>query len=293
MFAIGRAHDCAACITADEVHDTRHREIAALVKEYQGLITISDIEETPSRRKGEPLHDIHNAAHHDRHGRQAERGDAESGSSTSTGNENPYEAPSKAEQRAYRKAIKHEKSLKKSAKNSERHTLSVRQSDIDSVTKALHGNLTDTSTGAGHPLATDQDLEDVIERNRRFVANIQEHKVYLRTSIRSARRATNSQRKSRKRGKTAEADETTTQHGSEELVNGVLLELGINMSSNPSERPDRLDSFCSTPPARISTVAQKLRTAIHEDLEKHENEQRQTCIRAAFGAMWGGLSLTG
>jgi hypothetical protein len=301
MFAVGRAHDCAACITADEVHHDRHREvslcssftktsqtdhekIAALVKEYKSLIRFSDAEETPSRKKGMPLQNIDNAVHHERRAPLFERSETETVSTTSTGNENHYETPSKAEQRAYKKAMKHEKSLKKSAKNSERHILSIRQSDIDAVTTALHGNHTDTSTGTGHPLATDQDLSDVIQRNRRFVANIQEHKVYLRRSVRLARRATNSQRKSRKRGKTADVDEASMEDEAEEVVKGVLLELDIDMSSTASKRPDRRDSFCATPPARIAAVVQKLRIAIHEDLEKHENEQRSTCIRA--GGFW-------
>lgn len=302
MFAVGRAHDCAACITADEVHHDRHREvslcsgfieasqtdhekIAALVKEYKSLITFSDAEETPSRKKGMPLQNIDNADHHERRAPPFERGETETVSTTSTGNENHHENPSKADQRAYKKAMKHEKSLKKSAKNSERHILSIHQSDIDSVTTALHGNQTDTSTGTGHPLATDQDLSDVIERNRRFVANIQEHKVYLRRCVRSARRATNSQRKSRKRGKTAGGDEASMEGEAEEdVIKGVLLELGIIVSASASKRPDRRDSFCATPPARIAAVVQKLRTAIHEDLEKHENEQRSTCIRA--GGFW-------
>ena len=255
------------------------------MKEYKSLITFSDAEGTPSRKKGMPLQNIDNAVHHDeRRAPPFERGEIETVSTTSTGNENQYENPSKAEQRAYKKAMKHEKSLKKSAKNSERHILSIRQSDIDSVTTALHGNHTDTSTGTGHPLATDQDLSDVIERNRRFVANIQEHKVYLRRSVRSARRATNSQRKSRKRGKTADVDEASLEDEAEDVVKGVLLELGIDMSATASKRPDRRDSFCVTPPARIAAVVQKLRTAIHEDLEKHENEQISTCIRA--GGFW-------
>lgn len=261
-------------------------KIAALVNEYQAFINISDTEETPSRKRTQrgPLQPI--PANHERRGIQTEANGLETSSTTSTGNKSLHyqETTSRAEQRAYKKAIKHERSLQKSAKNSERHTLSIRQSDIDKVSGALHGNHKDTRTGAGHPLATDHDLEQVIDRNRRFVANIQEHKVYLRTTVRDARRATNSQRRSRKRGKTTGVDASSTEGGVEELVNAVLLKLGIDVSSDSSQRPDRRNSFCSTPPARIAAVVQKLRTAVQEDLDKHENEQRQTCIRA--GGFW-------
>lgn len=254
------------------------------MKEYKSLITFSDAEETANRRKGVPLQNIHNAAHLERRGPSNESRETETSFTTSTDNENQYETPSKAEQRAYKKAIKHEKSLKKSAKNSERHILSIRQSDIDAVTTALHGNQSDTSTGTGHPLATDQDLEDVIERNRRFVANIQEHKVYLRRSVRTARHATNSRRSSRKKGKTPDAEESSVEDEAEEVVNGALRDLGIQVSVTASKGSESRDSFAAMPPARIAAVAVKLRTAIREDLEKHENEQRSTCIRA--GGFW-------
>jgi hypothetical protein len=70
----------------------------------------------------------------------------------------------------------------------------------------------------------------------------------------------------------------------EDIVNGVLLQLGVDSTGTLGKRPDKLDAFCSTPPAKMASVMAKLRTAIREDIEKHENEQRQTCIRA--GGFW-------
>jgi hypothetical protein len=273
-----------ALFRVTETSYTDHEKIAALVKEYQNLTTFSGAEETPGRKKGTPFQNVHNAAPHERRGPSTESRETETSSTTSNSNENRHETTSKADQRAYKKAIKHEKSLKKSAKNSERHILFIRQSDIDAVTGALHGNQSDTSTGTGHPLATDQYLEDVIERNRRFVANIQEHKVYLRKSVRAARRATNSKRSSRKKGKTTDVEDSSMEDEAEDMVKGVLMELGIDVSATASKRPDRRDSFCATSPARIAAVVVKLRTAVQEDIEKHENEQRSTCIRA--GGFW-------
>ena len=267
-----------------KISQTDCQKIAALVKEYESLTTSSDAEETTTRKKAVQLENLHNVGHDERQGRQMERSDTGSRSTNSTSIGRRDDNFSKAEQRAYKKAIKYEKSLKKSAKNSERHTIALCQSDIDAVTKALHGDLTDTRNGTGHPLATDHNLEDVIERNLHFVANIQEHKVYLRRSVRFARRTTNGQKKSRKSGRLSNADESSADNESEELVRGVLLELGIDVSSTENERPDSRDSFSTTPPAKIAAVVRKLRTAISEDLEKHENEQSQTCIRA--GGFW-------
>jgi hypothetical protein len=272
------------CSDFTKISQTDYQKIAALVKEYESLTTSSDAEETTTRKKAVQPENLHNVGHDERQGRQMERSDTGSRSTTSTSIGRRDDNISKAEQRAYRKAIKHEKSLKKSAKNSERHTIALCQSDIDAVTKALHGDLTDTRNGTGHPLATDHNLEDVIERNLHFVANIQEHKVYLRRSVRTARRTTNGQKKSRKNGRLSNADESSADHESEELVRGVLLELGIDLSATENERPDSRDSFSTTPPAKIAAVVRKLRTAILEDLEKHENEQKQTCIRA--GGFW-------
>ena len=214
---------------------------------------------------------------------QHDSDEMETTSSASAGTENYHDTPSRAERRAFKKAVKHDRSLKKSAKNEERHTVSIRQSDIDRIAKALHGDSTDTCTGSGHPLATDKVLEEVIERNRRFVANIEEHKSYLRSSVASARRATNGPRRNH-RGSTSEADATATNEDAEELVNAVLLQLGIDTTVGSGKRRDRSGSFCSTPPAKMATVMAKLRAAIHEDIEKHENEQRDTCIRA--GGFW-------
>lgn len=261
-------------------------KIAILTKKYLELIAVTDTEETPARQRAasfrHPLQNVNNVGGHERPTARQDGHDTKSLSSASAGQENTHEAPSKAEQRIFKKAIKHDRSLKKSARNSERHTVLVRQSDIEQVTQALHGDSEDTSTGSGHPLASDQDLEQVIERNRRFVANIHQHKVYLRKSVAAARRATNAQRK-KHRGKAAEADPASDEDA-EELVNGVLLQLGINHTANLGKRQDRQDSFCATSPAKIASVMAKLRTAIREDIEKHENEQRQTCIRA--GGFW-------
>lgn len=240
-----------------------------------------DSEETTTRNKAAQPKNLHSVVRNGRQARQMERGDTGIHSATSTSIERITDRPSKAEQRAYKKAIKHEKSLKKSAKNSERYTISLRQSDIDAVTKALHGDLTGITNGTGHPLATDQNLEDVIERNLHFVANIEEHKRYLRTSLRAAQRTTKNQKKPRKSGKSTNADESSADSGSEELVRGVLLELGIDVSSTETERPDRSST---TPAAKIAAVLQKLKTAILEDLAKHENDERQTYIRA--GGFW-------
>ena len=260
-------------------------KIATLTKEYLKLNAVKDTKETPSRKRAasirHPLQNVNNIGGWERPAAPQGANDVEI-SSTSTSKENSHDTPSKAEKRASKKAVKYDRSLKKSTRNSERHIVSIRQSDIEKVTKALHGESEDTSTGSGHPLATDQDLKEVIERNRRFVANISEHKVYLRKSAAAARKATNGQRK-KHLGKTIEADPTADENV-EEIVNGVLLQLGIDSIGTLGKRPDKLDSFCSTPPAKMASVMSKLRTAIREDIEKHENEQRQTCIRA--GGFW-------
>ena len=212
-------------------------------------------------------------------------------SSVSNTSENGLPKLTAAEKRVQKKAAKDQKAQSKAAKNQLKHNVSVKQEDIDNVKNVLHGDQEDETSGSGHPLATDKSIEDVIARNRSFVANIREHRKDLLRAIGGRRKSDKERRRLRKRASdqngqinsiTAEDEET------EELVNAILVKLGVavqvveskSSTTTPTTSP-KAATFADK--ARVD-ITEKLRAAIKDDLEKHENEQRQTCIRA--GGFW-------
>lgn len=212
--------------------------------------------------------------------------------------------PTKAALRAQKKAAKVAKSTSKAAKNQAKHVISVRSEDVDSVNEVLHGG-TDTQALHTHPLASDKTIEEVIQRNMGYMSNIQEHKRLLMESIAQRRRSQREKdrRKSaihdhrHKRRLSIAADDEVDEEAEEmeTLLTAVLVKLGVSAEhvksvgmvhghpgSAKKGTPVGL-SNSNTSGHRLSIVA-NLKALVKDDLDRHENEQRETCVRA--GGFW-------
>lgn len=228
-----------------------------------------------------------------------------SSGATSNGSKTPK--PSKADIRATKREARDAKSRRKSMKNQNKYTgLVIKAQDIEQVAKILHG---ETNTDESHPLASDKCIEDVMERNRRYVTSINEHKAMLLKEIGRSRRVEQEKERDRARKARKRKERDSISHGSgqgvsdslvmdeeqEALVNAVLIRMGLPEAITGDGAAGGTTPATPFTPKRVSSAAGKssqekfmvlaqLRVAIAEDLVKHENEQRQTCVRA--GGFW-------
>lgn len=229
----------------------------------------------------------------------------------------------KAESRAMKKAAKAAKSQSKAFKNQAKHAISVRSEDVEFVATVLHGdkNAATAAAAANHPLATDKNIEEVIARNMGFMSNIQAHKHTLLQSITQRRKA---DREQQRRRSAAAAISTNNCHNSnfkklrcsaggghddfdgldeetEYLLAAVLTKLGVDAAriktggggaSSAARRGGNNKNWGSSAAgsgganvnANLSAIVANLKTLVKDDLERHENELRETCIRA--GGFW-------
>lgn len=191
----------------------------------------------------------------------------------------------KAAQRERKKAAKLQKSCSKAAKNEARYAAQVTAEDVKGIERILHGDKLPEQEAQRHPLATDNAIEDVIARNLGFVKQIQSHKKALYDSVRTGRQEEEQRKRVKKRISEGSEDIET-----EAVVDAVLVKLGIPLISLPNSKKGKTSAESkfrrSTPdnkraPANSkSRIVLKLREAIKDDLEKHENDLRQTYIRA-------------
>ena len=209
----------------------------------------------------------------------------------------------KAETRAQKKAAKAAKSQSKAFKNQKKHTISVRTEDVDFVAAVLHGDSAAATQAATHPLASDKTIEEVIQRNMGFVANIAYHKKQLMASIAQRRRSERERRKSssvgaagskkRRFSDMTHLDDIDDDEETEHLLTAILAKLGIQAraggadsvvgSASGKKGTPKIGSGGGVTATQGSIVA-SLKALVKEDLKKHENEQRETCIRA--GGFW-------
>ncbi|RVX75055.1 hypothetical protein B0A52_01332 [Exophiala mesophila] len=231
---------------------------------------------------------------------------------TSTSSTSPFPTTTtipkltKAELRAQKKAAKMAKSTSKAAKNQAKHIVTVRSEDVDAVNRILHGEA-DQQARNTHPLASDKTIEQVIARNMGFMSNIQEHKKALMNSIAQRRRTQREKdRRKSQRGRLSVAAEDELNEEAEELetlLTAVLVKLGVGEQDVHAVRQHRSSHHVQLGSAkknnnnnvvstngdanstanRLSIVA-NLKTLVKDDLERHENEQRETCVRA--GGFW-------
>ncbi|KIV93445.1 hypothetical protein PV10_04658 [Exophiala mesophila] len=346
MHAIGTSHNCFACISADELHDNRHRKIADLVMQYKACVFCGDpatfrvprmgLEELPVNvnrgrnfdaapwlndfqfldAEADADNNADNDNDNDDDDEVANENDDElelepehddTSTITSTSSTSPLPTTvtklTKAELRAQKKAAKMAKSTSKAAKNQAKHIVTVRSEDVDAVNRILHGEA-DQQTRNTHPLASDKTIEEVIARNMGFMSSIQAHKKALMNSIAQRRRSRREKdRRKSQRGRLSVAAEDELNEEAEELetlLTAVLVKLGVGEQDVQAVRSSHVqlgsakkNNFVSTngngngdaisTANRLSIVA-NLKTLVKDDLERHENEQRETCIRA--GGFW-------
>lgn len=227
----------------------------------------------------------------------------------------PPGKPTKAEKRALKRAAKAVKSQNKAFKNQARHTISVKTQDVEFVNTVLHGEPTPGS--ATHPLASDKTIEEVIQRNLGFVSHIEAHKRQLIHSIGIRRRderrnGTPNPKDNKKRRFSAVSnnshhDEDEEDEETENLLAAVLVRLGIdqeqiklsgstgranaNSRKNLGKHPSMSGISSTTaaynyssPAAHHLSIVGSLKRLVKEDLEKYENDQHETYVRA--GGFW-------
>ncbi|EXJ55867.1 hypothetical protein A1O7_08798 [Cladophialophora yegresii CBS 114405] len=218
----------------------------------------------------------------------------------------------KAEIRAMKKASKAAKSQSKAAKNQQRHVINVRTEDVSFVAKVLHGDAADAEgpASATHPLATDRTIEEVIARNMGFLSSIDDHKKALLSSIAQRRRSDRDRRKSastassggpkKRRFSERVNDDDPAEDEMEDLLVAVLGKLGVDVEharscgtplavpivNGGSAKKNRagVDKGVVCRPHQITSIIASLKGLVRDDLERFENEQRETCVRA--GGFW-------
>lgn len=221
--------------------------------------------------------------------------------------------PSKAAVRAQKKAAKVAKSTSKAAKNQAKHVISVRSEDVDLVKRVLHGD-TDHQALHTHPLASDKTIEEVIQRNMGYMSNIQEHKKLLMSSIARRRRSEKDRERRRsamidhrhKRRLSIVVDDELEEEAEEleTLLTAVLVKLGVSaehvksvggVNVHGSAKKSGIGGGSGSGSgsgggsnngltSRRFTIVANLKALVRDDLDRHENEQRETCVRA--GGFW-------
>jgi hypothetical protein len=211
----------------------------------------------------------------------------------------------KAEIRAMKKASKAAKSQSKAAKNQQKHVINVRTEDVTFVAQVLHGETAEANdpSNATHPLASDKTIEEVIARNMGFLSSIDEHKKMLLSSIAQRRKSDRDRRKSssasippKKRRfseRVSDVENTQDDHEMEDLLVAALIKLGVDTehaSASASGHTSTVRGGRKGPIASdraagcISSIIITLKALVKDDLERFENEQRETCVRA--GGFW-------
>ena len=181
--------------------------------------------------------------------------------------------------RAEKRRLKAAKQVSKALKSQEKVSLNVRDEDVARIARAIHGDGYDTSLQGSHPLATDHNIEEVINRNKSYCSSILSHNQALKRSIRQARRDPTGQKGPQGHRKSDEFEDTI--EDKEEVVAAILIELGIS-EDHPHTGYKQSTSWEAKDAARKKKqVVQKLRQLILDDIEKHENQQRETLVRCA------------
>lgn len=184
----------------------------------------------------------------------------------------------KSEKRDQKRQARVAKSLSKTRKNQDKITIAVREEDIERVAKIIHGNSYRSPRDDAHPLATDATIEEVIERNIGFCSSIASHNKALLESMAQTRKRRISEKDKRMSSQRAESAVDI-----EDVVTAILAQLDIITPMAPastSKTPQTPRHLIGSPKAR-NALFRKLRDTVREDIEKYENEQRETASRCA------------
>lgn len=224
------------------------------------------------------------------------------GSNSSVGDMPSSPKPTKAETRATKRAAKAARSQSKACKNRKKHVINVRSEDVSFVAEVLHGDSRDNGNGnrdrnrdgaaddvEPHPIAWDKTFEDVINGNLGFMSSMKEHRKQLLRSTQQQRKASARGRKRRvseRHGDDADDEDDET----ETLLAAALMKLGVNVNGKHHQNPGgaghadgRKGTKKAITTAQASILA-SLKALIRDDLERFENQQKETCVRA--GGFW-------
>ncbi|RMZ80332.1 hypothetical protein DV738_g2746, partial [Chaetothyriales sp. CBS 135597] len=178
-------------------------------------------------------------------------------------------------------------------------------SEEDQQVEDEEWNATSTSPPSRHPIATDTCIEDVLKRNLSYVAWIREHNAEFVAKKKPAVDGSGD-------GMAVFEDtEASSVDDMDALVDAILFKFGITDSSNSPAAAGGAPASAGAPgfgatnaasgggsgssfgsgsfsssnmSSAQAAVLARLRVEIAEDLRKHENEQRMTCMRA--GGFW-------
>ncbi|EHY53148.1 hypothetical protein HRR90_003783 [Exophiala dermatitidis] len=253
--------------------------------------------------------DVENADRHDWYDDRHDH-DANTDETVSTDGWTSNKQPkmTKAETRAMKRAAKQEKKETKAFKNqAKHHNVGIHKENIDFVATILHGDA--KNDASNHPLASDKTIEEVMQRNLGFLSAMEDHNKDLMASIAKRRKSDRERRSNRnngtwgKNGKKRRSsgnnnhDADDTDDEAEYLLVAVLTNLGVHSTHipTPTDKNGKANAIPKSPwgggmgnvpgaNAEIAAIVANLKALVKEDLERHENELRETWVRA--GGFW-------
>lgn len=182
-----------------------------------------------------------------------------------------------SERRASKKTMKDKKNQEKAFKNQQKFDSSVTQAQIDRVARVIHGARYNVDGKGGHPRTEANNDGDIFNRDDAFNPSIKEHMSWLHRQVKVSR-ARNGKRGAdalrRQQDEDAQNGLQVQKQDIEELVSGILVQLGIHSHKGPHERPTHTDSPAPRSKKQNVSVVLQLRKEIAADIEKSENEGR-------------------
>lgn len=182
-----------------------------------------------------------------------------------------------SERRASKKTMKDKKNQEKAFKNQQKFDSSVTQAQIDRVARVIHGARYNVDGKGGHPRTEANNDGDIFNRDDAFNPSIKEHMSWLHRQVKVSR-ARNGKRGAdalrRQQDEDAQNGLRVQKQDIEELVSGILVQLGIHSHKGPHARPTHTDSPAPRSKKQNVSVVLQLRKEIAADIEKSENEAR-------------------
>ena len=184
---------------------------------------------------------------------------------------------SPSERRASRKTMKDKKNQEKAFKNQQKFDASVTQAQIDRVARVIHGAQYNVDGKGGHPRTEANDDGGIFNRDDAFNPAIKDHMSWLHKQVkvsrtRNGKRGVEALR--RQQDEDAQNGLPVQKQDIEELVSGILAQLGIHSHKGTHVRPTHTDSLAPRSKKQNVSIVLQLRKEIAADIEKSENEAR-------------------
>ena len=288
---------------------TLGKQIAELVQEYKALADAEAAAAMPDRKRskrtgddrGEKRQDADTSLHmgvEDRvdvgsHDADDVNDEKDAVETLHADDEKAMASPrrTKAEQRALKREEEAEKSKAKATRNQQRHGVRFTQQDIDTVARAIHGEDYGAASTKSSPLATDENIDDLIKRNLSFVSALESHRSLLVQTVAKQRKILSEPAKRSRRscaGGVGKRDSSDLPGGdnnnTDAFVFAIAVKLGVSLAGAGGATTQQT-SFKNTSKllggaSKVKKpVMQRLCQAIAEDVKKHENELRETAVR--------------